>query len=130
MQNITTRYFLLMPSGSPWGIAMKTDSRGRLEDLAGMLDLRRFGGKHNYYQADMNVDIFGKSLGYKDVIRLRVRHNASIEIIRQPSCCASLGEVYRNEAMASALKIKQIKGYYLGILPVPQHELNFSNQIY
>ncbi len=104
-KRIITRYFLLSSvqgREEQIGIALEANSRGRLEDLTDTLILKRIGGKRNYYQADT---------GGRDMIRFRVRRDASVEIIKQPNYAMVLSEIREGEAIAGTIRLDLTKGY-------------------
>ncbi|MEM4244623.1 MAG: hypothetical protein QW404_02980 [Candidatus Nanoarchaeia archaeon] len=113
MVKVITKYYALTSVKGPEeqvGLIFEVDSTGRLEELTNFLHVSKVrGGKTCSYQANINVDKYGKSLGSPDYIRLKVKKDASLVIAKQPSYAMQVKAVSRKEALVRAMQADQVR---------------------
>ena len=108
------RYFSLKTERGPKeqvGLVVKSDLEGRLEDLTGMLTLKKVKtrGHNNYYDADANVNINGKSIGEKEIIGLKVDCKANVTIYKQPLIVMIIEEIDNAQAQKIVSRVNNIR---------------------
>lgn len=86
------------------GIVLRSTSRGLLEDITGMLSLKKI--EKNCYRANTNVDIFGKKIGEEDIIKLVISDNAEIKIHQQADYPMFLEEIDKRKAREIQYRFK------------------------
>ncbi len=108
------RYFSLKTERGPKeqvGLVVKSDLEGRLENLTGMLNLKKVKtrGHNNYYGADANVNINGKSIGEKEIIGLKVDCKANVTIYLQPPIVMIIQEIDKDQAQKVIYRVNEIR---------------------